>query len=157
MNAIKLLRAQHRKVEELFEQIEKAEGSGREQRILFSELAENIESHAKIEEKFFYPAGQKIDKDLTFESYEEHDLVRALIRKIKKTPTRDDSFKAKVTVLKELIEHHVEEEEDDYFPECEKTLGEVSLEELGNKMEIMFERLMSKASGKSRTHKHLAA
>ena len=146
MNAITFLEKQHRTVEDLFEQIEKADGNRRQQRSLFNELAENIENHAKIEEKIFYPAGREADEDVTLEAYEEHSLVRAMIRKIKKTKTTDETFMAKVTVLKELIEHHVEEEEGEYFPECEKTLGAERLNELGEELLAAYAKLAGKSS-----------
>ena len=139
MNAIELLEEQHREVEALFRKIERAEG--REQKTLFAQIAEKLEAHTKIEEKFLYPNGRQADKEMTLEAYEEHNVAKALIAKIKKTKTSDETFMAKVTVLKEVIEHHVEEEEGEYFPKLEKTLGEEKLEELGEKMEVMFDRL----------------
>ncbi len=146
MEATKFLENQHREVEALFEKIEKlGDGGGREKKALFAELAEKIETHAKLEEKLFYPEGEEIDEDTTLEAYEEHDVVRSLIRKIKRTSVSDDSFMAKITVLKELIEHHVEEEEGEYFPKCRNEMGEVKLRELGEKLEMMNEKLMGKA------------
>lgn len=163
MNAIELLEKQHREVENLFKKIEKAEGDGREQRALFTELADNLDNHAKIEEKYFYPAGRKVDEDVTLESYEEHAILKSLIRKLRNTKTSDETFKAKLTVLKEIVEHHVEEEEEEYFPKCEKTLGEPLLNELGEKMEIAFNRLMgfetpkAERKGSPRTYQEIAA
>lgn len=143
MDAINYLKSQHREVESLFEQIEK--GKGRKKKALFLELARKLEHHARIEEKIFYPQGKKVDEDITLEAYEEHDVVRSLIRKIKKTTPRDETFMAKITVLKEMVEHHVEEEEEEYFPKCEKQFGEVKLEKLGQELETAFDRLEARA------------
>ena len=154
MTATALLRKQHREVENLFDHIAKVEGSKREQRKLFDELVTLFTAHARIEEKLFYPEGRKVDEKLTLEAYEEHDVAHALIRKIKKTRSNDATFQAKIKVLKEIIEHHVEEEETEYFPECEKKLGQERLEELGEKMEKMFVRL---TGGETSSHHREAA
>src|SRR5438128_1422940 len=142
MNAISFLKNQHREVESLFKKIEKlGEGEGREKKAVFLEIATKLEHHAKIEEKIFYPAGEEVDEDTTLESYEEHDVVRSLIKKIKKNAPGDDTFMAKVTVLQEIVEHHVEEEEKEYFPKCEKKFGKEKLEELGMELEAAFDKL----------------
>lgn len=151
MKASDLLKQQHREVEQLFAAIEKAEGSGREQTALFAELAAKLDAHTKIEEKIFYPAGREADEETTLEAYEEHALVDATIRKIKKTKPSDETFMAKMTVLKELVGHHVEEEEDEYFPECEKTLGAEKMEELGEELAEAYEKLIGRTQGKSGT------
>ncbi len=154
MDAISFLESQHREVEQLFEQIESlGDGSGREKRMIFSEIANKLENHAKLEEKFFYPEGEEVDEETTFKSYEEHDLVRALIRKIRNTSSSDESFKAKVTILKEVVEHHVEEDEGEYFPECKRAFGEERLEELGQKLEMANEKLEAGTSRKRHTKK----
>lgn len=140
MDAISYLKSQHREVEELFAQIENAENS-KQKKTLFAEVARKLEHHAKIEEKFFYPEGEDVDEDATLEAYEEHEVMRGLIRKIKKTSPGDETFMAKVTVLKEIVEHHVEEEEEEYFPECQKEFGREKLEELGEQLEAAFEKL----------------
>jgi len=147
MNAIGYLENQHREVETLFGKIEKlGENRGREKKALFLELARKLDHHAKIEERIFYPEGKEVDEDTTLEAYEEHDVVRSLIRKIKKTGPNDESFLARVTVLKEIVEHHVEEEEEEYFPKCEKAFGEEKLEELGTELEAAFDKLESQPS-----------
>lgn len=150
MDAIKYLESQHREVETLFKQIEElGDGAGREKKSIFNELARKIEHHAKIEEKVFYPEGEEVDEDMTLEAYEEHNVVRALVSKIKKTSPSDDTYMAKITVLKEMIEHHVEEEEEEYFPKCRRAFGEPRLAELGAELEETFERLEGKSTRKS--------
>lgn len=160
MNAIEFLKSQHREVEALFEKIEEAgDGSPKERKAIFEEIALRLEGHARIEEKIFYPEGREVDEDVTLEAYEEHGVVRDLIKKISKTRPNDETFMAKVTVLKEMVEHHVEEEENEYFPECQKEFGDEKLEELGQELEAAFEKYLNggtkkkaprKVAGKSR-------
>ena len=112
MDAIALLKADHRAVEELFEKYEKANGEGSKQ-TLATKICLELSVHAQIEEEIFYPACEgKVDEDLLKESYVEHDGAKVLIAEIiAGGPKEDDYYDAKVKVLSEEIEHHVEEEE----------------------------------------------
>ena len=110
-DAIALLKADHRAVEELFEKFEKASGDGRKQN-LAEEICLELSVHAQIEEEIFYPACEgKVDEDLLKESYVEHDGAKVLIAEIINGGPSDEFYDAKVKVLSEEIEHHVEEEE----------------------------------------------
>ena len=110
-DAIALLKADHRTVEELFEKFEKATGDGRKQSIA-EEICLDLSVHAQIEEEIFYPACEgKVDEDLLKESYVEHDGAKVLIAEIIAGGPDDEFYDAKVKVLSEEIEHHVEEEE----------------------------------------------
>src|SRR4051794_38652753 len=110
-DAIALLKEDHRTVEELFEKFEKASGEGRKQSIA-EQICLALSVHAQIEEEIFYPACEgKVDEDLLKESYVEHDGAKVLIAEIVKGGPDDDYYDAKVKVLSEEIEHHVEEEE----------------------------------------------
>ena len=110
-DAIALLKADHRAVEELFEKFEKASGYERKRK-LAEEICLELSVHAQIEEEIFYPACEgKVDEDLLKESYVEHDGAKVLIAEISKGSPDDDFYDAKVKVLQEEIEHHVEEEE----------------------------------------------
>lgn len=111
-DAVALLKQDHRTVEELFEQFEKASGEGRKQKIA-QEICLELSVHATIEEEIFYPACEgKIEEDLLKEAYVEHDGAKVLIAQILEGDGQsDDYFDAKVKVLQEQIEHHVEEEE----------------------------------------------
>jgi hypothetical protein len=110
-DAIALLKADHRAVEELFAKFEKASGDGRKQS-LAEEICLELSVHAQIEEEIFYPACEgKVDEDLLKESYVEHDGAKVLIAEIVNGTPSDEFYDAKVTVLQEEIEHHVEEEE----------------------------------------------
>jgi hemerythrin superfamily protein len=110
-DAIALLKQDHRTVEELFEKFEKASGDGTKQR-LAEEICLELSVHAEIEEEIFYPACEgKVDEDLLKESYVEHDGAKVLIAEISSGGPDDEFYDAKVKVLKEEIEHHIEEEE----------------------------------------------
>jgi hemerythrin superfamily protein len=110
-DAIALLKADHRQVEELFASFEKASGDGRKQD-LAEQICKALAIHAKIEEEIFYPACEgKIDEDLLKEAYVEHDGAKVLIAEIEAGGPSDEYYDAKVKVLSEQIEHHVEEEE----------------------------------------------
>jgi len=110
-DAIALLKADHRAVEELFEKFEKASGRERKRK-LAEEICLELSVHAEIEEEIFYPACEgKVDDDLLKESYVEHDGAKVLIAEIMNGGPSDEYYDAKVKVLQEEIEHHVEEEE----------------------------------------------
>ena len=110
-DAIALLKADHRKVEELFEEYEGAKGDGKKQKIAL-QICLELTVHAKIEEEIFYPACEgKIDEDLLKEAYVEHDGAKMLIAEIEAGTPSDEFYDAKVSVLSEQIEHHVGEEE----------------------------------------------
>ena len=111
MAAIALLKQDHRTVEELFEKFEKASGDGRKQ-TLAEEICLELSVHAQIEEEIFYPACEgKVEEDLLKESYVEHDGAKVLIAEIMNGAPDDEFYDAKVKVLQEEIEHHVQEEE----------------------------------------------
>jgi hemerythrin-like domain-containing protein len=139
MNAIELLESQHREVEALFEKIEKAK-SGRPK--LLIELANSLAAHMAIEQDIFYPAVKEVDSDLVNESYEEHSLAEVALKRLLATEPDDEAFDARVTALKELIEHHVEEEEKELFPSVEKVLEAKTLEKLGAVMEPRFDEVL---------------
>ena len=111
MDAITLLRDDHRKVEDLFEQFEKATGDGRKQKLAL-EICKELTIHTTLEEEIFYPAVEgKVDEDLLKESFVEHDAAKVLVAEIEAGEPSDEFYDSKVKVLKEQIEHHVEEEE----------------------------------------------
>jgi hypothetical protein len=110
-DAIALLKADHREVEDLFEKYENASGSERKRK-LAEQICNELKIHTVIEEEIFYPALRgKIEDDLLDESYVEHDGAKVLINDIMAGSPDDDFYDAKVTVLSEEIEHHVGEEE----------------------------------------------
>lgn len=146
MNAIDLLKTQHEEVKDLFEQIEECEDSD-EKASLVQELADNLAAHATIEEKLFYPAAYgSATKDLLREAVEEHLAVKRLLADLAVMTPEDENFDAKVKVLREQIEHHVEEEEDKLFAKARKAIGD-KLDSLGAEMEELFEEEMDQEPG----------
>ena len=110
-DAVALLKADHRTVEELFASFEKASGDGRKQSIA-EKICLELSVHAKIEEEIFYPACEgKVEDELLKEAYVEHDGAKVLIAEIEAGGPSEEFYDAKVKVLQEQIEHHVEEEE----------------------------------------------
>ena len=147
-NAIALLKEDHRAVEKLFKEFEDAKGEGRKER-LARRICLELSVHTKIEEEIFYPACEgKVDEDLLKEAFVEHDAAKLLIAEIEAgNGQSDDFFDAKVQVLSEEIDHHVEEEEKELFPEVRK--ADIDLEGLGERLADRKSELMKefKTSG----------
>lgn len=139
-DAISFLKSQHREVEELFARFEGlGERATKSKAAVAATIVEKLEGHAAIEETLLYPEGKPADEDLTLEAYVEHDVTKHLIAQIKATDPADETLAAKVTVLKEIVEHHVKEEEGELFPKIRKELGAERLEELGEELQAAFE------------------
>jgi len=134
-DAVALLKEDHRAVEDLFAQFEKASGDGRKQK-LATQICLELSIHAKIEEEIFYPACEgKVEEDLLKEAYVEHDGAKLLIAQILAGEPSDEFYDAKVTVLQEQIEHHVEEEEkrlEGMFAQARK--ADLDMEALGQQL-----------------------
>jgi len=149
-DAIALLKADHRKVEELFADYDKASGDGRKQK-LAEQICLELSVHAAIEEEIFYPACEgKVEEDLLKEAYVEHDGAKLLIAEIEAGGPSDEFYDAKVTVLKEQIDHHVEEEEkrlEGMFAQARK--AGLDMEALGEQLQRRKEQLTTeyKATG----------
>jgi hypothetical protein len=110
-DAIALLKADHREVEDLFAKFEAAKGTGAKRR-LAKEIRAELTVHTILEEEIFYPACKDVvEEDLVSEAYVEHDGAKVLIAEIEAADPGEDFYDAKVKVLSEQIEHHVEEEE----------------------------------------------
>lgn len=147
-DALQLLAQDHRTVEDLFEQFEKASGDGRKEKIA-KQICTELKIHAMIEEEIFYPALRgKIDEDDLDEAYVEHDGAKVLINDIEAGGSDDEFYEAKVKVLQEQIEHHVKEEEKqngNIFQQARA--ADVDLVELGERMAARKAELMEKAEG----------
>ncbi|MDO9338699.1 MAG: hemerythrin domain-containing protein [Caulobacter sp.] len=145
-DAVALLKADHRKVEELFEKFENAKGDGSKKKIA-EQICLEVKIHAMIEEEIFYPACEgKIEEDLIKEAYVEHDGAKLLINEIEAGGPDDEFYEAKVKVLSEEIEHHVEEEEkrvEGMFSQARK--AGLDMDELGRQMFARKEELMEQA------------
>jgi hemerythrin superfamily protein len=110
-DAIALLKADHRKVEDLFDKYEKAKGDERK-KTLAGQICLELTVHTRIEEDVFYPACRnQIDEDLLLEAYVEHDGAKVMIAEIEAGNPGDEFYDSKVKVLSEMIKHHVKEEE----------------------------------------------
>ena len=145
-DAVTLLKADHRKVEDLFEKFEKARDSGRKE-ALVREICTALCLHTLLEEEIFYPACQaQIDEeDIVEEAYVEHDSAKVLVAELMKSSAQDDFFDAKVSVLSEEIKHHVKEEEkrgEGVFAKA-KAAG-MDLDDLGERIKVRKEVLMEK-------------
>lgn len=141
MDAIKMLKKQHREVEALFKEFEKAKSAGPRRKV-FEKIADALAIHATIEEKHFYPAAKKKQtEDMLLESVEEHLQVKRIIADLMQLEADDPSFIAKATVLKEDIQHHVEEEEEDLFPKVQKLLDDDELEAVAAAMQETAQEL----------------
>lgn len=139
-----LLEADHRKVEKLFKQLERAEGD--EKVGLAREICLELSVHAEAEERAFYPAAREaLDEegdDLVREAIVEHRTLKQLIAEIDGSSPKQDLFEANLKVLQEYVEHHVKEEEKELFPKLQKT--DFDQESVGAKVESAKARLMKK-------------
>ena len=138
MNAFTLLKADHKKVAGILEKIdETTERAVKTREELFTQLKTELDIHTRIEETIFYPALKDADetRDITLEAVEEHKVVKTLLGELESLGKDKEEWTAKFTVLKENIEHHVEEEEGEMFPKARKVLGEDGAETLGTRME----------------------
>jgi hemerythrin-like domain-containing protein len=138
MNAFALLKADHEKVAGILETIDETTEravKGRDE--LFAQLKGELDLHAVIEEEIFYPALEETEeaREITLEAYEEHRLVKQLLAELEAEPKDTEQWSAKFTVLKENIEHHVEEEEGELFKKARQALSEEEIEALGDRLE----------------------
>jgi hemerythrin superfamily protein len=150
-DALELIRSDHREVEALFE-IALGEGTpAAKRRDAIAKIVDALTIHAEMEEALFYPAlrkaGGKDERDSVLEANEEHGVVKDLIAKIEQVGPSDETTEAKVTVLKELVQHHVKEEEGTIFGEARKALGEERLQQLGEEMQRFKERAQREGQG----------
>lgn len=139
-DAVSLLKADHEKVSLLFEQLEKTteRGAAKRQKLV-AQIEAEIKAHMAVEEEIFYPAfrdavTKKDDKEMYFEAKEEHHVADTVLSELKGLDPTDETYAAKAKVLKELIEHHVEEEEGEMFPKARRAMGAARLRELGEEM-----------------------
>jgi hemerythrin superfamily protein len=139
MDAITLLRNDHKTVEKLFKTFEKAGQRAKQTKAkTVEQIIEELSVHAAIEEQIFYPAIREEvadTEDEVLESLEEHHIVKWVLSELDGMSPDDERFDAKVTVLIENVRHHVEEEETELFPTVRKALGRKRLGEIGDAME----------------------
>jgi len=147
MNAIDLLKADHERVKGILSQLSESTERGVKKRTdLLAKLEMEITIHTRLEEDILYPAykeaGGKEQDVMYYEAKEEHRTVDSLVLPdLKVTDPSTPEFAGRVKVVKELLEHHIEEEETEMFPQAKKLLGKATLDELGEKMEALKARL----------------
>ncbi len=138
MDAFTLLKTDHKTVAGIMEKIEATTEravKGRDE--LFTQLKTELDIHAEIEEKILYPVLEKAEEthDISLEAYEEHRIVKQLLSELEAEPKDAEEWTAKFTVLKENVEHHVEEEEGEMFKKARKVLSQEEIDELGARLE----------------------
>ena len=149
MNAFELLKADHKTVAGLLEKIDQTTERGVKTREeLFARLKTELDIHAEIEESIFYPALEDEEKtrDITLEAFEEHRLVKQLLSELDSMSKDDEQWTARFTVLKENVEHHVEEEEDEMFKKARGVLSKDDIEVLGTRMQEAKKQQKSRAA-----------
>ncbi|HZZ15965.1 MAG TPA: hemerythrin domain-containing protein [Candidatus Sulfotelmatobacter sp.] len=147
-DAISLLKADHRQVEGWFSEFEKSRSASKKQQ-LASKICEALTVHTTIEEEIFYPAFLQAtdDKDIHHEAVVEHDGAKKLIAQIQEMSAEDDYFDAKVTVLSEMIKHHVKEEEKPGGMFAEAKKSDMDLAALGEQLLSRKRELQSQSKG----------
>ena len=157
-DAIALLKADHREVEGLFKKFQNASGQERKW-LLAQQICNELKIHSMIEEEIFYPTFEgQIDDDLYHEAYVEHDGAKVLINDIMASGGEGEFFEAKVTVLCEEIQHHVQEEEkpgEGFFAQARAT--GIDMVELRDRMMVRKEELMAQAESEGLPPAQMAA
>lgn len=150
-DALTLIRNDHRECDELFAKALDDDTPAAQRRSAVAKVVQLLTVHAQMEEALFYPAlrkaGGKDERDSVLEAAEEHGVVKDLIAKIVALRGRDETLTAKVTVLKELVQHHVKEEESEIFDEAKHALGDERLQQLGAEMQRFKDRAMRRKAG----------
>ena len=148
MDVLELLKEDHQKVKELFEQGQQTQDK-KQQKQIFKEIKSELERHTRLEETIFYPAMAEHEelKEMVLESLEDHRQVKTVLREMGKLSPNSEKFKPKFKVLKDNVEHHAEEEEEGkMFPKIRKVINRAELEELGQELEAAKHKRLRKAS-----------
>jgi hemerythrin-like domain-containing protein len=151
MDAIALIKADHKTVEALFKQFEqvKEDGDDAAKKRVVDQISRELEAHADIEEEIFYPEvkakAEEEGQELVDEAVEEHHLVKVTLGELASLPPSDAAYDAKVTVLIENVRHHVEEEEEEMLPQAGELLGADRLAQLGQRMAERKQELLGQA------------
>lgn len=154
MNAIQLLKDDHRKLKELLSELVKTTSRADKKRMqLLEKIERELRVHTRIEEEIFYPAfkeaGNSAHAKMYFEALEEHRAVEELVLPdLKKTDRGSENFSGRAKVLKELIEHHVDEEEKDMFKKAEQSMSREELSTLGGQMAERRQELKKSDAGR---------
>jgi len=149
MDAIALLKQDHTLVKDLLEQLADSTSRAVKKRgELLQQIHINLKAHTTIEEEIFYPAfkeaGKKEEEKMYYEALEEHRAAEDLVLPdLMKTDPATEQFSGRAKVLKELIEHHIEEEEEEMFKDAKKLLSKEELSDLGARMETRKAELLA--------------
>ena len=152
MNAFELLKEDHKKVSGIFEKLDPTtERAVKTREELFTHLKQELDVHAEVEEQIFYPAIKEAEetREITFEAIEEHNVIKQLLSELDAEPKDTEEWTAKLTVLKENVEHHVKEEETEMFPDAKKVLSDEQVEQLGTRMQEAKTKLQASAAAGS--------
>lgn len=151
MDAFKLLEQHHREMEQIFAELEDTtERAVKTRAQLFQKLQTELDIHTQIEETILYPAlkKEKETRDITFEGYEEHNVAKRLLEEMAMMDVTSEVWTAKLKVLKESVEHHVEEEEQEMFKDAREALSKEEIEALGTRLAAKKQELSgAKAAG----------
>jgi hypothetical protein len=150
MDALTLLKQDHDKVKKMLSELDATtERALKTREELFAKVQEELQVHEAIEEEILYPALKQHPKvkELVLEAYEEHNVVDMVMAEIADVPFGDERWGAKLTVMKENVEHHIEEEESEMFEQARQVFEPQELEDLGERMESRKKELMSEAMG----------
>lgn len=141
-DAVSALMRDHRKVEDLFKQYEAAKADPLRKQKVFEGLDAELKVHTAIEEEVFYPASREYlaDEEMVNEAVVEHAAVKSLLAQLQDMRPDDPYYDAKVKVLQEMVEHHVKEEESEYFPECRRS--DMDLKAIGDQMMALRSKLI---------------
>jgi hemerythrin-like domain-containing protein len=153
MNALDLLKKDHQEAARLMDQIETAADGGQNSGVeLFNQLKNALTLHTRIEEQVFYPAleNHQETRDLVKEAYTEHDEVKNLLSEISGLSPSSNDFINKLTELRDNVEHHVEEEENEMFPKVKQVLSLNQIDEIGRRMLEMKQDKSKTATTKRR-------
>jgi hemerythrin-like domain-containing protein len=138
MDALKMLKDDHDKVKKMLEELDQStERAVKTRTEMLQKLKQELTIHEAIEEEIFYPAMKEHAeaKEIILEAYEEHDVVDTIMAEIEQTPVEDETWGAKLSVMKENLEHHIEEEEGEMFKKARELFDRETLEALGERMQ----------------------
>ncbi len=145
MNAFQLLKEDHQKVSGIFQQLEPTTERAEKTRTeLFARLLQELTVHAQVEETIFYPSIKQAaeTREIVLEGFEEHHVIKMLLKELDEVPVDTEQWTAKLKVLQENVEHHVEEEEGEMFQKARQVLTEEQIDDLGARMEEEKKRLL---------------
>ena len=145
MDAVTMLKDDHDKVKKILSDLDSTTERGvKTRQELFAKVQQELEVHETIEEEIFYPALKEHPKmkDLVLEAYEEHHVVDTVMAEIRDVPYDDETWGAKLTVMKENVEHHIEEEEDEMFKQARQVFSKEELVQLGDRMQARKDELL---------------